>query len=260
MPSAGSATSGAAPTADRPGADNTGVPEGIELKESDGLTIREDGTVVDGLDIDGCVVVEADDVVIQNSRIRCSDPDSEPAVRVLDGTNLQIIDTEIDGLGEARMGVGYSNYSLLRVEIHSVSDGARLGSNVTVEASWIHDLARQGDLHPDALQSTSGTGIVVRGNTLDCRGDDDLGNAAIMLGTELGDRLLKDAVFADNYLNGGNYTVNIRADGNLEDVTFSGNVYGADSRYGPVRSPDDVHFDDDTMEETGEPVEVDESR
>lgn len=245
----------------RPGPDNTGVPDGVELEPSDGLRIVEDGTVVDGLDVDGCVVVAADDVVIKNSRIRCAEPESEPAVRVMPGhRNLLVQDTEIDGLGEATMGVGYSGYHLLRVDVHGVNDGARLASNTVVEASWIHDLVRKGELHPDALQSTSGVNVLVRGNTLDAASDDDLGNAAIMLGTETGDQLLSNAVFEDNYLNGGNYTVNIRSDANLEGVVFRGNVYGPDHRYGPVRSPDTVRFDSDTWDDSGEAVEVDESR
>lgn len=245
----------------RPGPDNTGVPAGVELDASDGLRIVEDGTVIDGLDVDGCVVVAADDVVIKNTRIRCADPESEPAVRVLPGhRGLLVQDTEIDGLGQAAMGVGYSGYHLLRVDVHGVNDGARLSSSTTVEASWIHDLARKDDLHPDAVQSTSGVGVVVRGNTLDSTSGDDLGNSAVMLGTETGDHLLSDAVFEGNWLNGGNYTVNIRSDANLEDVVFRNNVYGPDHRYGPVRSPDDVAFDSDTSEATGEPVEVDESR
>jgi hypothetical protein len=207
------------------------------------------------------VVVDADNVTIRNTRIRCAKPESEPVVRVVgDHEGLVIEDSEIDGLGSAIVGVGYSGYRLTRSDVHGVNDGARVGDGTVVEESWIHALVRQGDHHPDTIQSTSGTGILVRGNTLDAKSNDDLNNAAIMLGTETGPRLLKDASFVGNYLNGGNFTVNIRGDANLTNVVFRDNVYGPDSRYGPVRAPLTVSFSSDTMAATGQPVEVEKSR
>jgi hypothetical protein len=263
----GATTAGASPssTAGWPGRETTGVPDGTDLEPSGDLRITADGAVVDGLDIEGCVVVDASDVTIRNSRIRCADPDSANAVQITEGSRDFVMeDSEIDGLGKADIGVGWNNYTLRRVDIHSTADGVRLGSNTVVEDSWIHDLVRQGTLHGDAIQSTSGGNILVRGNTLDAfnAADDDLNNSAIMLGTETGQQLLADARFEGNYLNGGNYTVNIRGDANLQDVVFADNVYGPDHRYGPVRAPDEVSFDSDRDMQDGAPgavVEVEDS-
>jgi hypothetical protein len=249
------------PAGGKPGPENTGVPAGVELKASGSLRITRDNAVVEGLDVAGCLTIAADDVTIRNVRVRCAHPSSEPAVRVMpDHAGLVVKDSEIDGMGSATVGVGYSGFSLIRVDIHGVNDGARIGGNTLIEGSWIHDLARKGDLHPDTVQSTSGTNIRVRNNTLDAATGDDLGNAAIMLGTEDGAHLLNNATFEDNYLNGGNYTVNIRSDANLSNVVFANNVYGPDHRYGEVRAPDSISFETDSVEATGEVVDVDESR
>src|SRR5690625_4934190 len=59
----------AAPTEGFPDGSNTGVPSGVDLTASDGLTITEDGTVVDALEITGTVKVKADDVVLLSSKI-----------------------------------------------------------------------------------------------------------------------------------------------------------------------------------------------
>ena len=39
--------------------------------------------------------------------------------------NLVVEDSEIDGLGTADIGIGWSNYTLRRVEIRGTCDGAR---------------------------------------------------------------------------------------------------------------------------------------
>ena len=53
-----------------PDANCTGVPAGTTLTPSGGLTITTAGTVIDGRDITGQVVVNAPNVTIRNSRIR----------------------------------------------------------------------------------------------------------------------------------------------------------------------------------------------
>ncbi|WP_369140394.1 hypothetical protein [Modestobacter versicolor] len=238
-----------------PGPDDTGVPAGTVLEPSGDLEVTEEGAVVDGLDVDGCVVVRADDVTIQNTRIRCGDPDTANVVQVADGvTGLLVQDTEIDGMGTADIGVGWSDYTLRRVEIHRTNDGARLGDDVLIERSWIHDMTRQGELHPDCVQATQGVGITLRGNNLDVPARDigDLNNAAIMLGSETGKRRLEQVLVEGNWLNGGNYTVNVRQDTDLDDVVFRGNVYGPDSRYGPAQAPAGVVFENEGMAEPGD--------
>ncbi|MBX9244515.1 right-handed parallel beta-helix repeat-containing protein [Actinotalea ferrariae] len=224
----------------RPGDGNTGVPAGTTLRRSGSLTITQDGAVVQGLDIDGCVVVAADDVTIRKSRIRCTDSPKKRAV-VMDGehSGLLIEDVEIDGGGTTDIGVDVSRVVLRRLDIHHVNDGVRMGSDIVLEDSWIHDLSRIGGLHPDAVQGISAQDVVIRNNTLDPRDPEtgDNGNAAIMLGSETGTRLSRGVLIEGNFLDGGNVSLNVSGSINAQDVVIRHNRFGTASQYGPVLTP-----------------------
>lgn len=244
----------------------TGVPAGSRLTPSRGLTITEPGTVIEGLDVRGCIDVLADDVTVRNTRVRCTDPDRVMVVRVGDGARRLVVESsELDGGGKVDIGIGWGDYTLRRVEIHGVVDGARFGHRVTVEESWIHDMARIGSLHPDALQTTSAADVVIRGNVLDPtrRGDDggeDLNNAALMLGSETGTQEVRDVLVEHNRLDGGNYSLNVRGDITAESVVIRDNVFGDAARYGPVIGPSSVPLGDGNVMVSGAPVDVDRAR
>ena len=230
-----------------PGPHNTGVPLGTALTPSGPVTADEDGQVVENLDITGCVSIKADDVVVRNVRITCA---GKQRAIVLEGSRTGIVveDSEIDGAGSTDIAIGWGGYTLRRVNVHSTHDGPRLGSGVTVEDSWIHDLVRKDDFHSDALQSNGGTGITVRHNTLvptDTATGDVL-NAAIQLGAENDGGKLVDVRIEDNFLDGGNYTVNVRSDEGIRPVVLRGNVFGTSARYGPVIARGDKVDVDDT--------------
>lgn len=225
-----------------PGPGSTGVPAGTKLTPSGPLNIWQAGTVVDGLDVAGCVNVRASDVTIRNTRIRCDRPPSGVAVLQGGGArNLVLESVEVDGRGTSEVCVGWSGYTLRKVDLHGCADGARFGHQVTVEDSWVHDLARIGTLHPDALQTTSGTDVVIRHNTLDARSaSGSFGNAALMLGTELGSKSLERVLVERNFLDGGNYALNVRGDITAEAITVRDNTFGDHTRFGPVITPASV--------------------
>lgn len=223
------------PTAkQRPGQDNTGVPNQVSLRRSDSLTIKEPGTIIDGLDIRGCVDVKADDVVIRRSRITCDRPTT--AIRQWgDHTGLVVEDVEIDGTGVVSAAVGFSSYTLRRVNIHNVIDGPRMSNDTLIEQSWIHGLSRKKGSHNDAIQTTGGRDLVIRGNTLevyDARSGDFF-NAAIMVGSTTAPEV-RNLLVEGNYFDGGNYTVNFRKDLVATDIVLRGNRFGRNARYGPV--------------------------
>lgn len=217
----------------------TGVPAGVRLASTDGMTVTEDGTVLDGLDIDGCVQVRADDVVLRRSRIRC---DERYAIRLYDVSGLVVEDVEIDGAGVVGVAVCCGGYTLRRVNIHDVVDGPRLGDQVVITDSIVHRLERAEGSHNDTLQSTGGSGVVVRSNTLLAWRPDtnDPFNASLQLGSEQAERLA-GVVVEGNYMNGGNYTVNVRPDTEATHVVLRNNLFGRDHRYGATRAlPDGV--------------------
>jgi hypothetical protein len=223
-----------APTTSRPGAKNTGVPAGVQLKASGALTITKNGTVIDGLHIKGNVKVNADNVTIRNSII-----DSTALYPVqIDSANkgLLIEDTEIDGNGKASVAILKGNYTLRRLNIHDVKDGPRIeGDNVLIENSWIHTLTRVEGGHHDTIQIRKGRNIVLRGNTLEAykATTKDPMNAAIQIGSALGDIPVSGLLVENNYMNGGNYTINGGTYW-VTQATYRGNTFGRDFRYGIV--------------------------
>lgn len=234
-----------------PDADSTGVPAGQVLTPSTDLDVWEPGTVLDGLDVQGCLTVHVPDVTVRNSRITCSDATLR-AVSLIDAPGFVMEDSEIVSDGSAEVAIGWGGYTLRRVEVRGTQDGPRLGDGVTITDSYVHSLVRDPAVHTDAMQSTSGTNIVVRHNTLDPRqpGSDDFLNAAVMLGTETGVRRLENALFEDNFFNGGTFSVNVACSANVSGVVFRGNSFGHGNRYGAVTAPAGVTFSENRWFDT----------
>lgn len=255
-PAAGAAPSTVVPL---PDTSRTGVPAGTTLTPSGALSIWRAGTVVDGLDVAGCVNVRASDVVIRNTRIRCAHPTSGVAVLLGGGAkNLTLEGVEVDGLGVSQVCVGWGDYTLRRVDLHGCADGARFGHRVLIEDSWVHDLASIGTLHSDALQTTSASDVVVRRSTLDARSPaGNFGNAALMLGSETGSRTVTRVLVEGNHLDGGNYALNVRGDINASGVVIRDNSFGDATRFGPVLTPARVPLGSGNVySATGGPVGV----
>ncbi|MGB7979757.1 MAG: hypothetical protein WCF36_03065, partial [Candidatus Nanopelagicales bacterium] len=134
----------------------TGVPAGTPLSAYTGPSrITNAGTVIENKLITTPLVItsSAHNVTIRNCRIAANGYwlvlNDEGA------TNLQITDSELDGLNNTSndAAVAGRNYTLTRVNIHNTVDGLKLGSNVTVRDSYIHDLVVAGDSHNDGMQS-----------------------------------------------------------------------------------------------------------
>jgi hypothetical protein len=107
-----------------------------------------------------------------------------------------------------------------------------MGENTMIRDSYIHDLARREGSHNDAIQVSGGSNIQILHNRLDvyAAATGDFFNAAIMVGTQ--SARVEDMLIEGNYLDGGNYTVNFRADLTARDVVARDNVFGPHHRYG----------------------------
>jgi hypothetical protein len=233
------------PPAGYPTADTTGWRHtGVTLTPYEGERyITEPGTVIDGQDIEDCIVVEAPDVTITRSRIRC---ESYYPLRVVDGGSLLVEDTEIDGLGFTdAICIASGNYTAVRVDCHGVGDGFRVGDNTVVTDSFAHALVTCDGCHNDAVQATGGAHIVLRHNTLE---NPYSQTSCIMLGNEFGP--LTDVLVQDNLLNGGGYTVyGGGSDSDVDNIRILGNrfqrapagfwpdggYYGPVAHYDPTR-------------------------
>lgn len=221
----------AAPVSGKPGASNTGVPAGRSLVPSGSITVTKDNTVLDGLDIAGTVTIYASNVQVKNSRVTGTGTDVGIWVRSGSAT---ITDTEITGFEN---GIAGNGWTATRVNIHgSTGDGVKLGSSVTLEASWIHDLTPAPGAHSDGAQMQSGlVDVVVRGNNFAL----DTGvNAALFLAPDLGPSSAGPVTITGNWLDGGNFTV-FCVDGNngqyfTANISITNNRFGTNNRYGPL--------------------------
>lgn len=237
-PPAAPAPAAPPPASAKPGAGNTGVPRGTVLSPADGLTVTTPNQVLSGLDIHGGVVIQAPGVVIRASRITGTDTNG---VLVQSGS-VTIQDTEISGFENAIAG---DDWTAQRVNIHSVTgDGVKLGSRVTLRASWIHDLTPAPGAHADGAQMQDGvSNLLVAGNTIE---PGDPANSAIFLAPDLGPSTDGPVTVTGNWLDYGGYALFCLDGANgryvVRNITISDNRFGANSGFGEFRITVPVTF------------------
>ncbi|WP_372593639.1 DUF4214 domain-containing protein [Actinotalea sp.] len=189
-----------------PSASSTGVPAGVTLTPYTGPSrITQPGTVIDAKLITTPLVITASahNVTIKNSKIS-----AQGFWLVLNdegATNLQIIDTEMDGKGNTSSDAAIAgrNYTLTRVNIHGTVDGLKLGSNVTVQDSYIHDLVMTADSHNDGMQSLGSNDVLIQHNTVIMPSG---ATSAILLSTGSADSMRRITI-NNNLVAGGAYTI-----------------------------------------------------
>lgn len=223
------------PPPSQPGPDNTGVPAGTVLDPYYGdITITQDGTVLDSLDIHGFVDVQADNVTISRSMIRGRDPGTVNRSLVAahrEHVNLVIVDSTLQGAYPTPYldGLKGYNFTAVRVDISRVIDTVMiLGDNATVRDSWLHDTAhfspdpRQSDnrSHDDSVQIEGGRNIALVNNTME-----DAHNAAVMITQNAG--VSGNISILSNFISEGACSINIaeKGRGPIQNVTVGQNVF-----------------------------------
>lgn len=195
------------PTAGWPNANNTGViGSGLTysgLTPSGTITVTQAGTIIDKLDITGCIFVRANNVTIKRTRIRGS-CGSGTIDTEFSYTGIVIEDVEIDGqnASESDIGVGYSGYTCRRCNIHHIGNGARMATDVVIEDSYIHDIYSANGSHNSAIGSNGGWNFIARHNNLDCGLTDGCSGALVMYGDF---DPISNALIENNLLNGGGF-------------------------------------------------------
>jgi hypothetical protein len=210
-----------------PDASCTGVPAGTVLTVKTGnQTISTAGTVVNGWDVRGKIIVNADNVTIKNSIVHgpAAGGCSNGAAIELYGQHDVVQDTEVvlDHPTACLDGIWMiGNYeTLTRVNVHGGTDGVKgAGDPGThdqlIQDSYIHDMRwdpndpNQGgtETHNDGVQDWSGAyNITLRHNRIDMStvlnsSGELVSNAAWQSGTS-------NARAEYNYLDGGGCTLN----------------------------------------------------
>lgn len=222
-----------------PGYSNTGVPASdmSHLTPSATITVTQPGAVINGLDVHGCILVRANNVTIENTRVTGSCQASRLNIDTgsEDFTGILIKDVEIDGMdSRAGAGVGYSGYTCLRCNVHRVGQGLVATHNVTIQDSWVHDLYYSDGQHIEAVLSNGGSKILLLHNSLDAPPSAGTTAAVSLFGDFA---TISDVMVKDNLLNaGGGYCLYAgsqrgKAYPNASDITVSGNTFG--TKYNP---------------------------
>ncbi len=212
---------------DFPGPSDTGVPAGTRLTPSGSLVVTRDGTTIDGLEVEGQIRVEAEQVTIRRSRIIT---ESNLGIQV-DAGSLVVEDTEVVGVGErCQAGIGWANYTARRVDVHGCRDGLKVGDNTVVLDSYIHDQVRGSGFHNDAIQASgAASGIRIEGNTV--LGPLRASVSAIKISTQQGP--IADVTIRNNYLSGGGMIIYVtdkeQGHGPPQNVEIVDNVLERDS-------------------------------
>ncbi len=242
-----------------PDASNTGVPEGVELQSSGSINVTQDGAVIDAMHVRGEITVSANNVTIRNTLIQSNTP-AYP-IKVTSGVTGTLIErVEVDNMNGTGIGIYFAGGSgtVRYADIHSAEDGVRVeADDVTVEYSYIHDLARHEGGHHDSIQIRRGDDITLRGNNLQIyvASTDDPMNAALQIGSLIGTNQISNLRVVDNLMNGGNFTINGGGRGEVDSAVYSGNRFGRDFRYGVAGNLENSVWDDTNVwHDTGLPA------
>lgn len=205
---------------------SVGLPPSLRLCPGGPLTISVPGTVVDGMDLRGGVVVDAADVVVRRSRIT-GDGSAPYGIVTTDSGSVRIEDTTLTGrFTEA--AVGGARWTAERVEIVGVTgDGAHVGEGSRLRASVLSRFAPGAEV--DGLELLA-PDVVVEDTTVRM---DEGHRSAVLIAPADGDGSI---VVRSNVLGGGEYTVHQPA-GPAQDVHVVDNRFARDAGRAPLRIP-----------------------
>jgi len=199
-----------------PGPSNTGVPAGVVLHApvtndpnysvaGNSVIVSRPGVTVSGLDIQGELVIEANNVTIDGVRV----VDAVDAIPVLvDYTSVTgpvtIENSDLSGGSGPNCAavVGYTHMRLLYDNIHDCAHGVQPNGDDVVQDSWIHTLDSAADAHHDGMQITEGSNIFIVHNFVE---DQQNEVACLQVGADQGP--ISNVVEEDNLLNGGGYSI-----------------------------------------------------
>ncbi len=245
---------------ERPGPDNTG-PSGDLTKVNDGFTVKENGALIENIDLDGCISVSANNVTIRNVRINC---ESFYAIRMNSGYSGLLVE-DVEMLGMQSAAILGSDFIARRVNVHdSGGDAFKPGRNVVIEDSWIHRLGTIDNSHSDAVQMVSGGGVIFRRNFVDMPDIEGFTNSQCLI-IQTNNGPIDNVLIEDNWLNGGGYCIQINDKGNghgsPQNIQILNNQFGPDCQFGTilVRGDDaDTVISGNIFELTGKEIGVDE--
>ena len=215
-----------------PDGSNTGVPEGTTLKPYDGpLRVTVPGTVIDGYEISGTLVIDASDVTIKNSRVtgRIDTGDANKNPRTLI-QRVEIIGPYNSAADGGFAAVGYTGFTCDGCNVRGWGKGFALVEDVVVKNSWVHDIVVHGDpgnggSHNETIISLGGSNFQILNNRLDA-GDAPNVSASLALYSQM--EAFNNVLVKGNLFDGGGYCVYAGLAGSYgaSNTKFIDNTFG----------------------------------
>ncbi len=202
-----------------------GLPPGQRTCAGGPVTVSTPGTVLDGWDLRGGVIVEAADVVVRRSRIT-GDGTRPYGVLTRPGASVRIEDTTLTGRFD-EAAIGGADWTAERVEIVGVSaDGTHAGPGARLRASVLSRFGPGEQVDGVVLQ---GSDVVVEDSTVRMGREH---RSAVLIDPDGGAH--GPIVLRANVLGGGEYTVH-QTDDTLDDVQILENRFAHDAARSPMR-------------------------
>ncbi len=210
------------------------------------LTITQDGTVIDGVWLDGCIAVRANNVTIKRSLIRsqggCQGGNGQASASAVNSgnsaangqgiTGLVIQDTEVDGMNPSfdSAGIGASDYRCTRCNVHGFHKNFWLLNNAAIVDSYSHDLASPNPscIHAETVNADSATNVSVVHSFLKASGADGCVTGALMNGGSWGPG--SNVTIDRNYLEGTAGADAVGACGATQ-ISYTNNAFSNNNGY-----------------------------
>jgi hypothetical protein len=239
----------AAPAAEFPSADTTGVPQGTTLTNYTGpCRITTPGTVIDAKRVNCALQIAAPGVAISRSVINGSVYTDDAGTG-----SFTITDSQVDVGAREGTGIGDARFTATRVHVTGGNRSVNCFLDCSIVDSFVHGQFRDdtGRLHESGIRM--GSNSVIRGNTVACDAPDvapDAGCSAALTG--YGDfAVVRNNVIDGNLFVGGSggyctyggSTKGKPFSSGTRDIRFTNNVWqrGASGKcgvWGPITSFD----------------------
>ena len=227
---------------------NAGCPAELldTLTPSGSIIVSTAGAIIEDLDVTGTITVTANNVTIRNSRV-IGGPRPIYVRSGITGLLVEFVTIHMpDEAGGGGAGVsGGGNNTVRYVLVTGRGDGLKAHSGSDYEFNRIRVSKPSGASdHIDGIQGSGSSNYTIRGNYVDVpisTGQDGrVGNQGILIQASTGsnNKLVHDVVVEGNYFDGGGITVQVKPDGEFENVRFSGNTVGDNHEFTYLRGMD----------------------
>jgi len=206
-----------------PSATNTGPTGTLTPVGSGGeIDLTTDNQVYENFDVDGYLVISANNVTVRNCRITYA---ANAGITVASGVTGTVIQTtELDGGGVSNFGILSSSPMMVTAcNIHGQENPIGPSDDTTIKDCYIHDMLNTGAPHYDGIQMDGGnSNILIQHNTII---NDQGQTSCVMIDNGFGasDNITVD----DNYLKGNCYLIytdDTQGAQPLTNITLSNNL------------------------------------